>query len=43
MMSAWIRHYFHADPYTLTTREFARLWREAEYLLTVTKPYKKDE
>ena len=42
-MSAWIRHYFHVDPYTLSTREFARLWREAEYLLKAIKPFRKDD
>jgi hypothetical protein len=42
-MSAWIRYYFHVDPYTLSPKQFARLWRETEYLLHSMKPYQKNE
>jgi len=42
-MSAWIRHYFKVDPYELKPEMFARLWREAEYLINSTKPYQKEQ
>ena len=37
-MCAWIRYFFQVDPYELDTDELVRLWREAEYLLMMTKP-----
>lgn len=39
-MYAWIRHYFHTDPYKLPPKKFARLWKEAKYLIEKTKPVK---
>lgn len=41
-MSAWIRYYFHVDPYSLSDEEFAIHWREASYLLRMMKPIKAD-
>jgi hypothetical protein len=43
-MCAWIRYFFPAiDPYRLDNDEFAKIWREAEYLLIKVKPIKTDK
>ncbi len=40
-MSAWVRYFFPAiEPYDLSPDDFARIWREAQYLLIKTKPVK---
>ena len=39
IMSAWVRYFFPSvDPYSLSPEEFTTVWREAEFLLKMTKP-----
>ncbi|MFC5408007.1 hypothetical protein ACFPMF_01710 [Larkinella bovis] len=42
-MSSWIRYFFPSiEPYDLEPGDFARIWREAQYLMLKTKPQKTD-
>lgn len=42
-MACWIRYFFPQEkPFTLDVDRFAMLWRDAQFLLKMTKPIQAD-